>query len=1309
MMMGVGMRTVRLEAAGFLAAMVMALASCGGGGSSQDVTSPDVTDDAGGDASVDQQGGCTADDQCADEDPCTDDKCNAGVCENPPRVCNDGLYCNGIEACDPESGECIQATPIDLDDGVLCTVDKCNEDTDQIVHDPDNAGCDDGDPCTDNVCDAAAGCLSQNNKAACDDGDACTENDKCGDGVCSGKPKACDDGLFCNGAESCDPANGDCLPGTAPETDDGVDCTTDSCDEGKDEVLHEPDAAACGDDNPCTDDVCDPEEGCSNPNNTDECDDGDPCTENDACAEGACTATPKLCSDGLFCNGLETCDAETGDCLVGEALPLDDEVACTVDTCDEDKDEVVHVPEALLCDDSNACTDDVCDALAGCINTTNVLPCDDNNPCTVDDVCAGGACTGTSKLCSDGLFCNGEETCEGVTGDCLPGVAPVLDDQVDCTVDSCDDEKDEVVHVAEADLCADENPCTDTTCDPVAGCVLVNNTALCDDGDPCTVDDVCGDGTCKGTAKVCSDGNFCNGLESCKPDTGECLPGTAPTIDDSVACTVDSCDEVNDKVVNAPDDLLCGDQNPCTDNTCDAVAGCVLVNNTNACDDGNLCSVDDVCGGGMCAGVAKVCSDGKFCNGLETCNAADGKCLDGLPPVVDDQLACTVDSCDEDGDVVKHVPDHASCDKGNPCADYTCDTVKGCLETANIKPCDDKEACTVGDVCADFQCKPGKWTCEDCANQKDDNGDGKTDCCDALCSNKAECKVESTCGNLLDDDCDLATDCTDEDCLGSEDCGPYPGYGDIVITEVMQNPGAVDDSKGEWFEIANVSSQTYNLAFLEVSDAGLDYFKVPVALSIKPGDYLVFAVSGDSQVNGGVEADFVYSGFQLSNSEDEISLSLNGEILDEVAWDNGTTFPDPNGASMQLDPDFTDADGNDDGNNWCASVAPWAVDLSGDLGTPGMANYACMEYDCGDNNDNDMDGDIDCDDADCQGDGACADADGDGVYDPQDLCPGGDDKVDADNDALPDACEIGWVGNIWPNNGTSVDNKMDLTVYVQIYKAGVTDKVGQGAKILADVKYKMMDGEGYVTAAMTYNKDVGNNDEYKAVIPASFTIAGGTLSVDFTVRYDAGVAGVDYVYNNGELKDQANMPAPMQYPISAIPEAPVSGDLVIDEIMFNPSKVNDDKGEWIEVYNKSDKMIELKGVKVASNNDAGHTIASSVLLAPFKLVVLGNNADLATNGGVKVNYAYPALTGTGVVLANSGDAVWLELSGVTLDKVAYSTGAGFPNPNGASMVLHENYFDPAQNDLGNVWCMAKTPYGLGDLGTPGTTNDKCGQ
>jgi hypothetical protein len=82
----------------------------------------------------------------------------------------------------------------------------------------------------------------------------------------------CDDGLFCNGAETCDTSTGACVPGTAPDCDDG---------------------------NVCTDDSCDPPTGCVHVNNTAPCDDGDACTTNDTCAAGVCVGGADTDHDGV--------------------------------------------------------------------------------------------------------------------------------------------------------------------------------------------------------------------------------------------------------------------------------------------------------------------------------------------------------------------------------------------------------------------------------------------------------------------------------------------------------------------------------------------------------------------------------------------------------------------------------------------------------------------------------------------------------------------------------------------------------------------------------------------------------------------------------------------------------------------------------------------------------------------------------------------------------------------------------------------------------------------------------------------------
>jgi hypothetical protein len=79
---------------------------------------------------------------------------------------------------------------------------------------------------------------------------------------------------------------------------------------------------------------------------------------------------------------------------------------------------------------------------------------------------------------------------------------------------------------------------------------------------------------------------------------------------------------------------------------------------------------------------------------------------------------------------------------------------------------------------------------------------------------------------------------------------------------------------------------------------------------------------------------------------------------------------------------------------------------------------------------------------------------------------------------------IGWAGQIWPVNGTSVTEGLNVDVYLQIWKDGVTNGEGQGAGISATLFYGPTDGP-FTSVAMTYNVDKGNNDEYKGTIPAS--------------------------------------------------------------------------------------------------------------------------------------------------------------------------------------------------------------------------------
>src|SRR5262249_32555837 len=95
-------------------------------------------------------GPCLEDAQCDDGVDCTFDSCNNEVhrCQfiADDSRCQDGVFCNGVEVCDPVLG-CKQGPVKDCDDGRTCTMDSCVEATQGCEHalrDADGDGVPDG-------------------------------------------------------------------------------------------------------------------------------------------------------------------------------------------------------------------------------------------------------------------------------------------------------------------------------------------------------------------------------------------------------------------------------------------------------------------------------------------------------------------------------------------------------------------------------------------------------------------------------------------------------------------------------------------------------------------------------------------------------------------------------------------------------------------------------------------------------------------------------------------------------------------------------------------------------------------------------------------------------------------------------------------------------------------------------------------------------------------------------------------------------------------------------------------------------------
>ena len=154
----------------------------------------------------------------------------------------------------------------------------------------------------------------------------------------------------------------------------------------------------------------------------------------------------------------------------------------------------------------------------------------------------------------------------------------------------------------------------------------------------------------------------------------------------------------------------------------------------------------------------------------------------------------------------------------------------------------------------------------------------------------------------------------------------------IVITEVMANPASVSDSYGEWFEILNTTDSTIDVHGWSIKDLDGDEHQLltdETTIPILAGEYFVLAKNGDQSQNGGVNVDYVYNGYSLSNSDDEvILLDAAGAIVDEVHYSN--SWPFSSGVAMEMHNPLED---NSLIENWYASAISYG---NGDTGSPGI-------------------------------------------------------------------------------------------------------------------------------------------------------------------------------------------------------------------------------------------------------------------------------------------------------------------------------------------------------------------------------------
>ena len=175
----------------------------------------------------------------------------------------------------------------------------------------------------------------------------------------------------------------------------------------------------------------------------------------------------------------------------------------------------------------------------------------------------------------------------------------------------------------------------------------------------------------------------------------------------------------------------------------------------------------------------------------------------------------------------------------------------------------------------------------------------------------------------------------------------------------------------------------------------------------------------------------------------------------------------------------------------------------------------------------------------------------------------------------------------------------------------------------------------------------------------------------------------------------------------ARPQEPQVGDLVINEILYN---TDEGVGEYVEVFNKSNKVINLANICITSRLGSGQlkapraVTADSILLFPYKYLLISNDIRSVCSvyscgeaDGVRCDTVLPTLPN------KEGNVVLCTANTYVLDELNYADGMQSPSVVNSRGVALERISPMLPTDDKSNWASASFAE---NYGTPARRNSQ---
>lgn len=199
------------------------------------------------------------------------------------------------------------------------------------------------------------------------------------------------------------------------------------------------------------------------------------------------------------------------------------------------------------------------------------------------------------------------------------------------------------------------------------------------------------------------------------------------------------------------------------------------------------------------------------------------------------------------------------------------------------------------------------------------------------------------------------------------------------------------------------------------------------------------------------------------------------------------------------------------------------------------------------------------------------------------------------------------------------------------------------------------------TLQLVFSEGMDSTTLVNAVLTTntSLTVSGITAPAAFadTVTITFGQAITQsqlYSFNYGSVSDCWGNSTTVNGTF-ALAEAPQPGDLVINELLFDPGTGGSD---FVELYNRSAKVLDLYQYELARYDDGA--ISGNELIEPHYLLFPGEYVVLTPDSNFQLQQFPQAVSGTFLqmdlpLMNNDSSTVLLICQGVVLDRVSYTS------------------------------------------------------